>query len=367
METETSSTEETKPLPVPQSRWDRLLYALIVIVLPIVCFSLIDLLKPDWQSGQISDYVRILLLPRAAWFFFPFLIYSLICLLLLLVAPKRFAAYFTVRFGVYTGIVLAFQYIALALGTYFGMVGAISAGILILSKWIYSKIKPKWRIGYLFILLVLVFTTALILWHPSLQTESLTSFFTNAPFGILIAILAASPGLCFAVMTTTSVKLFKIYEIRRLFLFWPAATLIAWLAAYAFAWRFSVLQAVEIYHSLPTSPPNCYIATASARGHKRIVHAKMLATTNGAVWVTTQLQVLKCGELALMALAPRFHHCLRAVYDVFGYALAKRLTNPFLADLAYLMLKPFEWTTILTLKAIVPEINEYVRPFYNQE
>ncbi len=362
MELETLPIDEAPPLPVPESRWERALYALVVVVLPMVCFSLSDVLKPEWQSGNFSDYMNLMLIRQVAWFFFPFLIYSVVCLLLLLVAPRRFAAHVTVRFGVYTGVVLALQYVVLALGTHFGMVGTISACILILSQWVYGKVKPGWRFGYLLILLVLIFITMLIVLHPSLQIESLGSFFTSAPLWILIVVLAASPGLCFAVMAVTSVKLVKIYKITPSL--WPATGLITWFAAYAFAWRFSILQAIEIYDSLPKEPPNCYIATASARGHKPIVHSKRLVTTNGAMWVTTQLQVLKCAELALMALAPRLHYVLRAVYDVVGYALAKHITNPFLADLAYLSLKPFEWAATLALKALVPEMDEYVGRFY---
>jgi len=354
----------TKPLPVPESRWERVLYALIVVVLPIVCFSLSDVAKPEWQSGNFSDYATLMLLPQVAWFFFPFLIYSAICLLLLLIAPQRFALHFVIRFGVYTGMVLAAQYVVLVTG-----MGAsyifVSAAILILSKWFYGKVKPEWRGGYVVMWLVLIIIIGLFIYHPNLQIESLKSFLTSAPLGALLVILETSPILCFAVMAVTSVKLFKIYEIRPPVLLWPAAGLIAWLAAYAFAWRFSILQAIEIYHSLPTSPPDCYIATASARGHRRIVHSRMLVTAAGAMWVTTQLQILKCAELALMALAPRLHALLRQGYDWFGPPLARKLTNPFLADLAYLTLKPFEWAATLTLKAIVPEIDEYAGRLYS--
>ncbi|MGC1379371.1 MAG: DUF6688 family protein [Anaerolineales bacterium] len=358
--------DSTKPLPVPESHWERVLYALIVVVLPIVCFSLSDVAKPEWQSGNFSDYATLMLLPQVAWFFFPFLIYSVICLLLLLIAPQRFALRFAIRFGVYTGMALATQYVVLVTG-----MGAsyifISAAILILSKWFYGKVKPGWRVGYAVIWLVLIITIGLFIYHPSFQIESLKSFLTLAPLGALVVILETSPLLCFAVMAVTSVKLFKIYEVKPPVLLWPITSLIAWLAAYAFAWRFSILQAIEIYHSLPKSPPDCYIATASARGHRCIAHSNILATANGAVWVTTQLQMLKCAELALTALAPRLHALLRRGYDWFGPPLARKLTNPFLADLAYLTLKPFEWAATLILKTIVPEIDEYAGRLYSQK
>jgi hypothetical protein len=368
------SEPQAKLWPIPESGRERLLYALIGIVLPAVCFSLSNILKPEWQSGEFSDYVNLMLTPQVAWFFFPFLVYSIVCFLLLLIAPGRFAPRFVVRFGIYTGVALALQYVVMLAGTGLIFISTVSAGILILLKWANGKVKLKWKVGYrITVLLAFILITTLILSHPSFQTESLTSllnslaaFFSGALFWALIAILAATPILCLIITSVTAIKLIKIYETQT-FKLWQATTLTAWLVSYLFAWRFSILKAIEVYASLPTSPPNCYIATASARGHKRIVHSKMVVTTNGAVWITTQLQILKCAELALMALAPRFHYCLRAVYDVAGYTVAKRITNPFLADLAYLTLKPFEWVTTLALKAIVPEIDAYVGRLYSEK
>ena len=85
------------------------------------------------------------------------------------------------------------------------------------------------------------------------------------------------------------------------------------------------------------------------------------------MYVTRQLQNLKCAEIALMALTPQLHKQLRRIYDRFGPPLAARLNNPFLADLAYLMLKPVEWVTMLVIKVIVPEIVWYARRFYREK
>ena len=357
METETLAVDEIKPLPVPESRWERVLYALIVIVLPVVCFFLSDELKPAWQSGELSDYVALLLIPQVAWFFFPFLIYSVVCMLLLLVAPARFAARFAVRFGIYTGVVLALQYVILVVGTGFALMSAISASILILCKLIFGKTKSeKLAIG---VLLFLVSAGLII----AIGTNSIVQL----PFLVCVAVLIAAPYLCLAVAGVTAFKLIRHYETKISLLLWQGTGVIAWLAAYIVAWRFSVLQAIEVYHSLPASPPDCYIATASARGHRRVVRSWLAVTSHGNMLVTRQLQVFKCAELALMTFAPHFHVLLRWVYDRFGPPLAHGLANPFLADLAYLTLKPFEWTAVLVLKAIVPEIDEYASALYAQK
>lgn len=70
--------------------------------------------------------------------------------------------------------------------------------------------------------------------------------------------------------------------------------------------------------------------------------------------VNPQLRYLKCGELALQTLRPRMHKSLRGVYNRVGPRLARRMTHPLLADLAYLSLKPVEWGVRLGLRVLVP-------------
>jgi hypothetical protein len=88
---------------------------------------------------------------------------------------------------------------------------------------------------------------------------------------------------------------------------------------------------------------------------------------NGNIRVTRQLQNLKCAEIAIMALNPHLHTQLRRIYDYIGPPLAAQLTNPFLADLAWLMLKPVEWVAMLAIKVIVPEISTYAQRFYENK
>ena len=81
--------------------------------------------------------------------------------------------------------------------------------------------------------------------------------------------------------------------------------------------------------------------------------------------VNSQLQILKCAELALMAVHPRFHRSLRRFYDVVGRALAKGIQNPFLADVAYLLLKPFEWIARGILRMFIRELDVIAKSMYN--
>jgi len=354
MENAAPIVDEPQPLPVPQMLAERILYAFVVTILPIISFALSNVLKPEWQSGKTSDYVVLLFLPQAAWFFFPFLIYSVVSTLLLLFAPRRFAAHFVVRFGVYTGFLLALQYAILVAGTDFAIVSAVAAAFLVACRLIFWKTQSRK------IWIALIFVLVL----GGLLIAGITNSFAQAPFFVVIAILVASPFLCLVIAGFIAFKLIRHYEKGFSFPLWPAAGVLGWLALYGVAWRFSILQAVEIYHSLPVAPPDCYIATASARGHQRLVGSWSVATPRGTMMVTRQLQLLKCAELALMVLAPALHRFIRANYDVVGKALARRLNNPFLADLAYLMLKPLEWAARLVLKMFVPEINQYMGKLY---
>jgi hypothetical protein len=82
--------------------------------------------------------------------------------------------------------------------------------------------------------------------------------------------------------------------------------------------------------------------------------------------VNGQLQVLKFAELALLAVKPRWHASLRRMYDVVGKSLARRIHSPFLADIAYLLLKPFEWLARWLLKMIVPEVDALAKKIYTE-
>ncbi len=102
--------ESPTPLPFPIMWWGRVLYSLFVTVLPAFSFWATELLKPEWQTGKLQDYLILLLFPEASLLFLPLLAYSIICYLLLLLTPTRFSGSFIVRAGIYTGVLLALHY-----------------------------------------------------------------------------------------------------------------------------------------------------------------------------------------------------------------------------------------------------------------
>lgn len=89
----------------------------------------------------------------------------------------------------------------------------------------------------------------------------------------------------------------------------------------------AIHQMNVLFSRLPLDPPDrCFVASAAARGHTRVVGAELVRFASGrTIPVTRQLRALKAAELALIALTPRLHRTLRVVYDRAGPPLAARL------------------------------------------
>ena len=137
---------EPVALPFPTSVWGRVLYGLFITILPAISFWATDLLKPEWQNGEFSSYVILLLFPQASLGFILLLAYSVICYLCLMFAPERFAQRFVIRVGIYTGILLALQYSVVVLVYSFNSFAYIIVLIWLLPfvlpllyRWVVSK------------------------------------------------------------------------------------------------------------------------------------------------------------------------------------------------------------------------------------
>jgi hypothetical protein len=351
-------------LPIPFAWWGRVLYGLFVTVMPVIAFGGIDALKPEWQNGKFESYLILFLFPEASLPFLVLLTYSVICYLFLLVAPVRFSRFFLVRFGIYTGVLLALQYSIITL--IWSFASSASSTNLILPIWI-------WISPFIFVFL---YRLALKRWSPDKVNKSLsililagiliTIFWNRSDLFLLVlmGLTLASPFWSFLISLRAAIWLFKNHETK--FALPHGLGLVAWLSAYVAAWRFDILKMYELYAALPPQPPpDCYIATAAAHGHPQFVHSWVV---EGGDWKSTrvneQLQILKCVELALSATHPHLHKRLRKLYDVIGKSLARRIRNPFIADVAYLFLKPFEWMARGILRTIIHEIDVIARSIY---
>jgi hypothetical protein len=96
----------------------------------------------------------------------------------------------------------------------------------------------------------------------------------------------------------------------------------------------------------------CYLATVAARGNARVTRATLVRFEDGRERpVSLQLRRFKAFELALLALAPRAHRALRAVYDRVGPGLAARV-GPRGATVLHVIFVPAELACALVLRAL---------------
>lgn len=352
------------PYCVPEAVRLRWLFGFITILLPVISFVIASepgFLKPEWQSEKLYAYVHLMFSHPVPMYFYPFLMYAMVSMGLLLRKPNRYEGHFSIRFGIYTGVVLSLQYSLLVLLTEFSLFVTIATAawilFVLLMIWLLPAITSQEsnRVKRYVSIAGLIFIGLKILIFP------------GNIFILGNSLLSVGPIASFIVSLWVAVKLIKRYgfvprPVRR---WWIGV--FGWALAYAAAWRAAVVKVLELYAELPPNPPqpDCYIATAAARGHPALVKSRPVRLPGeGSMRVNPQLRYLKCGELALMALAPRVHRALRAVYDRFGPSLAGKMTHPLLADLAYLSLKPFEWGVRAWLGMLVPNIQEMAERVY---
>ena len=353
--------EPSVSLPFPTSAWGRLVYSLFITLLPGFSFAATYLIMPEWQNGQLGSYIILLLLPKASWWFFPFLAYSIVCYLLLLLAPTRYAQSFVVRAGIYTGVLLALHYSILAL-----IYALDSDAYVIILVWVFPSLfslayrwaSSKWAVAKVNQVLFL-FLAGVLLIGALISKGSIFVL-------ILIGLMMAAPFWSFLMAVRVAVWLYKTQETR--LSLQRGLGFASWLAVYVAAWRYDILKMYELYAQLPPQPPECYVATAAARGHPQFVRARTVQLADGKLMqVNRQLQLLKCAELAVLAIHPSLHRSLRKMYDIAGKWLARRIQNPLLADVAYLLLKPCEWSVKSILQWIVPEIEAISKRMYIQQ
>jgi hypothetical protein len=352
--------EPTNSTEFPVHGWWKIFYGLFVVVMPTFSFWAVQIIAPEWQSGDRQAYLALLLSVEASLIFLVLLSYSILCYLLLLIAPRRFAEFFLIRLGVYSGVPLAFQY-CLLLFLYLFDNKFIYA---IIPLWLFPLYFPpiyhwmvrRWNtrlVGYLLGILILV---ALALGYI-VAREFL--------FFIIVALVIAAPFWSLLIALQATFWLYQNEEVRDILPRGLGVT--AWVASYVAAWRYDILKMYELYAQLPPVPPNCYIATAAAHGHPAFVGAWTMQLADGkSMQVNRQLQVFKCAELALLAVAPRAYKILRKTYDFIGKRLARMIHRPLLADGAYLILKPFEWLAGCVLRRIIGDIESQFARVYSK-
>jgi len=386
-----SDPHKVHPLPASDAsgeqadwRWSwpaRLAFLFTGVLLPVVCLVLIRSSGPRWQSGQLADYVELLVSWKPSIAFYPFVLYNMTCMTLLVVAPARFLKRYVVRFGVYSGVLLSLQYWILACVTVAReeFVSVTVAWIVLYSL---AVVFVPWGIGCFVHFLARRLNPALV-WSIAVLTlcgiyvlfamimgggEPLHRILGFAVvIGWFFCLASAAPWAvaAYAIMTFYVVRnrggQRLQFSLRQLF------GVTSWSAAYLAAWRTSIAIMLHEYAKLPTERPanDCYICTAAARGHRRLVGAEEHAAPSGGDRrVNNQMRCLKCAELVLAHLAPRSHCACRRIYNLVGPVLAAMLIHPLLADVAYLSLKPAEWTSRAGLALLLPGHGRLIQTIY---
>ena len=348
------------------------------VIVPILCFiasAAGDTFGRGWQSGSLDVYIGLLLGWKASSVLYPFLIYPIVSLALLVVRPVRFSKQFVVRFGIYTGVWIALQYWIIVLIGVGGEPATWSDVVELLALVFYSLLAVfiPWGIGWLIHFLAKkfgrtrVWTIAAALgavaWFVFLQFSPDGRgdlghvFFGELEFLYGLSLVFGTPWASAAYMTMAWYLIFRLkgdgprlqFGLLRLF------GVLSWLIAYFGAWRTSINIMLAEYAKLPTENPGCYVTTAAARGHAYIVHSEPVMLDTGAVCcVNDQMRRFKCAELVLQQTAPQLHRACRLIYNRLGPRLAASLVHPLLADAAYLSLKPAEWLARLALAVLLP-------------
>jgi hypothetical protein len=375
--------------PTPLSTWTKVAYFVAGNVLPAVGILSVSssMGLPTWQSNDFHEFVAFLVVGPAAAVFCLFLFYSIACFTLALFRPGIAAEHITVRLGLYTGIILGLHYCLLfgiqllniqdarsSEGIFKIVVLMVACVVIALAGWglwnLGSVVRPlaeKMFQSRAWIALAMMTPLAALAIGFALPADQATSVGLILFVGPAVLAIGLTPCWYLAANIAMAAHIARVRAARFQFHIWQLFAWTSWLAAYLAAWRFAVNAALEAYAALPVDPPssNCYIATAAARGHPIIVGSREVSGAAEAKFrANRQLADLKCGEIALQAISPELHHKLRWVYDRIGPPLASCLRNHWVADVAYLALKPAEWTTRIALGLLAPGSQNLARRFY---
>jgi hypothetical protein len=237
------------------------------ILLPMFCFAA-SLNRypggPDFQTGRWSDYLTLTPSVTASWPFAPLLFAATFAMAVLVITPHRVLRSWLLRWALYSGAILSAQYtliqaIAIAeprailsLGTFAAIIaGAIATLLMLGALWIVPRVPRIKPAGWLPCIL-LMFAAAVV---------AVAGWRVTLPIMLISAMLCAivAPALTLAAYLRVSYIVWKLAPAAE-----PRASVRirlcvppAWLATYGIAWVIAFINAIDLYNSLPKSPPDC--------------------------------------------------------------------------------------------------------------
>ena len=334
---------------------------------PLLCLAISTLSSPEWQDDRLATYAWLFLSKDVSPSFAAFIIFAFGGLLVAVWLPRTRGNIF-VRLAIFSGLLLSLQYAAVATLALGLVESGTSAGKIALFLAVVATANPVfWR--HLFSLLGRLGWPMWVLAAAALYGLALTFFLGEggSPPQVLLlpAVVCLAGTVYYFVVTAPFWSLWVYAGWTKRFPLWFASSRrplalglgVGWLAGWIAAWRVGLQRLLLAYAELPTEPPgNCFIASTAAQGHAGFVGATAARATDGRLFpATLQLRRLKVAEWLIRELAPPVHRGLRLIYDAVGPHLARRLRHPWLADIAWLALKPFELLAWIVLRVFVAE------------
>ena len=290
--------------------------------------------ETPWQSGQLSDYVAMLLKP-VAWFpFAPAILYCMLCLGTWTIAPTmRQRAW--VRVGIYTGVPLSLHFLVLVLMIYSPLLILFVAVVWLCWHAVLWILNYFWR-RQVHLWHIMALTTICAVLLAVFRERALTLlafFFTGGMF-----LLLATPGLnCIAYWHAAGIVYRSSMSVSRRTRFGMIGAVVLWIVAWLVGWRLAILAMLSEYAKLPTTNPNCYLSNAAAHAHP------LLTGATKAGEVTDCMRRLKFLEIVFKTAAPAWHQTIRRGYDRWCPPLAARCQRSvLLASVTRIILVPLE-------------------------
>ena len=345
--------------------------AALLVIIPAVCFTLSFTLVPECRTNRFENYIKLALSIKASPLFLPFVAFAVFAALAALFRPGYARREAWVHLGIAAGLVVSLQFTlhigicllyrnicrSLPLALMLTIAGyTVSLLLLLLLKmvaqrlwhWIRACRRPQ-SLGLLAIWGAVMGVLALIAFHKvrevacgfggvSIMLALLFTCIFGAPICFLIFLQLARHIILPAVKTRRFSDTLGIPEVFCL-------------AAYLGIWRLVVWRTAEAYAALPASCSGCFVVTAAARGHAAVVGSSWRSMNGQPSVSNAQLRTFKCFEIAIATLAPGLHGRFRRVYNRLGPRVAARVSTPCRADVAYLLLKPLEYTAAVLLFA----------------
>jgi hypothetical protein len=233
------------------------------ILVPMGCFAA-SLNRyfggPEFQRGKWFDYLTMVPGVRASWPFAPLLFAATFAMAVVVIAPHRVAQSWLLRWAVYSGAILAAQYTLiqaialvepgapLSIATIVAVGGAGIVTLLALGGlWVVRRL-PRIKPAYWLACAILIPLAAVVGWHIALPV-----ILVSVMLGCIVA-----PALTLAAYLRVSSIVWKLAQQEeraggRIELGVP----LVWLTTYGAAWVVAVIEAIDLYNSLPKKPPDC--------------------------------------------------------------------------------------------------------------